>query len=316
LDRVHVHAQPPGIVGGERSGHAAAVNGAAFLLVIASLVHSVCAQMTVQITGTITANMNLSGSSQQSTFPVTAAGVVGAPGGVLVTTLGTTTSLNLSSFAYSFAFSASGVADLRLQYASNTPLAGVLRITGTPGAISAFVAVDVDADGQAELVLGTPQAATAVDVPVVLGPRAIAVDVDLSASVGSNQGSSANVTVQFLPQANLSTDGVGCGSILAASVRKPTATTAGRLWLHVDDAPVPASAIGAILIGSTPLPMGATCGQGLIDDALILVNPASGAVDLPAALSTALLGSVDLQYVGLKLPFQLSWSNRIELTLP
>ncbi len=302
--------------GNQSPAHAAAMNGVVRSLVLASLVHSVCAQMTVQITGTITANMNLSGSSQQTTSPVTAAGVAGAPGGILVTTLGTTTSLNLSSFAYSFAFSASGIADLRLHYAASTPLAGVLRITGTPGAIAAFVAVDVDADGQAELVLGSPQAATTVDVPVVLGPRPIVVDVDLSASVGSNQGSSANVTVQFLPQANLSTDGVGCGSILAASVRKPTATTAGRLWLHVDDAPTPASAIGAILIGSTPLPMGATCGQGLIDDALILVNPASGVVDLPAALSTALLGSVDLQYVGLKLPFQLAWSNRIELTLP
>jgi len=192
----------------------------------------------------------------------------------------------------------------------------VLRITGTPGAISAFVFVDVDADGQNELALGSPQAAAVVDVPVVLGPRAIAVDVDLSASVGSSQGSSANVTVQFLPQANLSTDGVGCSSILAASMRKPTATTAGRLWLHVDDTVAPASVIGAFLLGSTPLQMGATCGQGLVDDALILVNPAAGVVDLPAALSTALLGSVDLQYVGLKLPFQLAWSNRIELTLP
>jgi hypothetical protein len=292
------------------------MNGVAILLVLASLLHSVYAQMTVQITGSITATMNLSGGTQQTTVPVNAAGVFGPLGGVLVTTLGTTTSLNLSCFTFPLAFSASGAADVRLHYAAPTPLAGVLRVTGTPGAISAFVRVDAEGDNQTELVLSSPQTAAVVDVPVVLGPRAIAVDVNLSASVGSGQGSSANVTVQFLPQANLSTVGVGCGSILAASVRKPTATSAGRLWLHVDDSLVPASVIGAILIGSTPLPMGATCGQGLIDDALILVNPASGVVDLPAALSPALLGSVELQYVGLKLPSQLSWSNRVGLTLP
>lgn len=294
------------------------MNGAALLLVLASLVHSVCAQMTVQITGTLTAGQGVSGGTSTFPYPVTGPGFTGAPWGSLSATLGTTTSLSLSASKYAFATSASAVGDLRLLYAANAQLAGVLRFTGivAPGLGTASLSVDVDGDGQAELAMGSIAATSVVDVPVVLGPHAIAVDVDLSGSTNANGPTGASLNVQFLPQANLNTDGVVCGAGLTATLRKPTATTAGRLWLHAEDPPYPASVIGAFLIGSTPLAMGTTCGQGLVIDALILVNPASGGVDLPAALSTALLGTVELQYVGLQLSGQLRWSNRIEMTLP
>lgn len=294
------------------------MNRVALLLVFVFTVHSVCAQMTVQITGTITAGQGLSGGSSTFPYPVTGPGFAGAPWGSLSATLGTTTSLSLSASKYSFATSASAVADVRLLYAANAQLAGVLRITGTvaPGLGTASLSVDVDGDGQAELTMGSVSASTAVDVPVVLGPRAIAIDVDLSGSTNANGPTGASLNVQFLPQANLTTAGVVCGAGLTATLRKPTATTAGRLWLHAEDPPYPASVVGAFLIGSTPLTMGSTCGQGLVYDALVLVNPASGGVDLPAALSPALLGTVELQYVGLQWSGQLRWSNRIEMTLP
>lgn len=295
------------------------MNGVAFLLVLAALVPSVSAQMAVQISGSFTyTQFGMSpGSTVGATYPVTGGGTYGWPG-VLNASLGTTTSLVVTSQASGW-YSVSSVADLRLHYAANAPLAGVLRFTGTSGLASfqALVRVDVDGDSQFEVLLTTAQSSAVVDVPVVLGPRSIPVDVDIRVqSSVPGQALASSVTVQFLPNANLTTSGVACDSRLTASMRKPTVGTDGRLWLHVDDAPTPASVVGAVLVGSTALPMGATCGQGLIDDALVLVNPATGVVDLPVALSPALLGSVNLQYVGLQLPGQLRWSNRIELTLP
>lgn len=285
------------------------------VLVLASFVPAVCAQMSVQASGTLVANMVLNGYNQSYTVNVSGSG--NWPGyGALSTSLGQTTTLHASAFRYSFAFSADATVHVRLLYSANGPLAGRLRFLGTPGPTTSFVRVDVDGDGLRELSVANGQGPMVVEVPVVLGPRAIAVDVDMFASTGSSQSATSDLAVEFLPETNLVTDGLPCGPGLEATLLAPTATTAGRMFLHVADALVPTGDIAAILVGSTPLPMGATCGQGLLDDALVLVAPVPGGINVPVPLSTGLVGTVYLQYVALTLPSQLSWSNRIGLSLP
>lgn len=288
---------------------------------LAFLVNALCAQtVSVQATGTLFLSAVGSGQPVTQTQPVVnSTSLQNAGVGNIVLSTGVATSLSTTASSppwpgptmgwYSLAS-----ADVTLRYSATAPVAGVLRLTVNPACVMVGPPfIDVGDDGLYEVPpSGLP---SVVDVPVVLGPRPIVVRLyDQVVNFGSTCSSS--MSVQFLPQvANLDTSGVACGPSLAAALLRPS-TSNGRLWLHIDDAAVPASLAAAIVFGSTPVAMGPTCGPGLVGDGWVLVTPTPGGFDLPVPLSTGLLGSVQLQHVGLQLPFQLLWSNRVGLTLP
>jgi len=298
--------------------HDAAMNGVAFLLVLALLAQSVCAQLTVAATGTLSATLNPGSAIQQVTQqPVTGSTSWYVGHGSADLSLGPTTTLSIQAVRQPLTYAASAAADVRLLYGSPVPVAGLLRFTATTGPGASSVRVDVDDDGQLELSWSAfvgGQGPTA-DVPVVLGPAPLAIEVDVEAFTFAVANiASASLTVQFLPQANLSTSGVACGATIGASMRKSTISADGRVWLHFHEEPF-GSDFAAVLFGVTPLPMGISCGPGL-DESWFLVTPSPTGIHLPIVLSIGGLGSAYVQYVGLQLPDQLRWSNRIGLTLP
>ena len=289
------------------------MNGVAFLVVLAASAHSLCAQLTVTATGTLTAYRNQMGIVTQASQPVSGSTNLSVGYGTIDLSLGPTTTV--SAFANSGSGPAPAVAEARadvvLLHGSAAPMAGLLRFTRTSGPGIATVSVDVEGDGLFELPSWAPGP---IDVPVVLGPIPLAIEVDVQVVTLLSTTASASLTVQFLPQANLSTSGAGCGATISASMLKSTATADGRLWLHFHEQPF-GSDFAAVLFGVTPLPMGVTCGPGL-DEGWFFVTPSPTGVHLPIVLSTGGLGSAYVQYVGLQLPDQLRWSNRIGLTLP
>lgn len=288
---------------------------------LALFANALCAQtVSVQATGTLFLSAVGSGQPVTQTQPVVNSTTLQSAGvGNIVLSTGVTTTLSTTAASPPWPgptmgwYSLASV-DVTLRYSATAPVAGVLRLTVNPSCVMvAPPYVDVGDDGLYEV--PPSGAASVVDVPVVLGPRPIVVRVyDQVVNFGATCASS--MSVEFLPQpANLDTNGIACGPSLAAALLRPT-TTSGRLWLHVDDAVVPASLAAAIVFGSTPVPMGPSCGPGLVGDGWVLVTPTPGGFDLPVPLSTGLLGSVQLQHVGLQLPFSLLWSNRVGLTLP
>ncbi len=237
-------------------------------------------------------------------------------------TLGVTTTLTLSAQSPPWpgptvGWWSNAAADVLVTYAATVPVAGILRLSLLPAcSMGILPAVDVDDDGLFEI--APTGVATQVDVPAVLGPRPIVVRiVDSTVSFGAACVSTASI--QFLAQpANLATAGVACGSSLAATLLSPTPQP-GRLTLHVDDHPTtPAATFAALAFGATPLVTGPSCGPGLIADGWLFLTPTPAGFDLPIPLGAGLVGSVELQYVGLQLPLpsQLQWSNRVRLTLP
>ena len=234
--------------------------------------------------------------------------------------IGSTTTLSLSAQSPPWPGPTMGwwsqaSADVIVTCSTTVPTAGVLRLNLVPACImGAPPSIDVGDDGLYEIPpTGLP---TTVDVPVVLGPRPISIRiVDTVVNFGGAQCLST-ASIQFVPQpSNLVTTGVACGSSLAASVLAPS-LQAGRLTLHIDDLPTPTNVLAAIAFGAVPTPMGSSCNPGLIADGWLFVTPTAGGLDLPIPLGTGLTGAVELQHVGLQLPFQLQWSNRVRLTLP
>lgn len=204
------------------------------------------------------------------------------------------------------------VAILDVTYTSDVPVAGILRLSLTPACMMGMAPfLDVEADGLYEIApTGLP---TTVDVPVVLGPRGVVIHIE-DTTVNFGAACLSTASIEFLPQpTNLSTTGVACGPNFSASLLPP-ATSEGRMTLHLEGDSQ--SVIAAIVLGGTPLPMGLVCGQGLVDDALVLLTPVAAGFDVPVPLSTGLVGSIELQYVGAQSPVQLAWSNRLTLTLP
>jgi hypothetical protein len=86
--------------------------------------------------------------------------------------------------------------------------------------------------------------------------------------------------------------------------------------LHVDDLQMPANVLAAVVFGRTALPLGVTCGPGLVVDGSFLRVPTAGGFDFPIPLSAGLVGTLELQYVGLQLPLLLQYSNRVQISLP
>lgn len=274
----------------------------------------------VGASGTLTLSMSGSGPVQTVTQAVngTTTLLVGTVGIASLTT-GTATNLSLHAFSPPWPGPTVGwwsqaTGDVVVSYSASAPVAGVLRLDLAPACIMGMPPfIDVNDDGEREI--PPTGVATTVDVPVVLGPRPIRIRIfDSVVNFGATCISTASVT--FVPQpTNLVTAGTACGSSLAASMR-PAALQTGQLTLHVDDLPTSASIVAAIAFGGTPTPMGATCGPGLVADGWLILTPAGGGFDLPIPLSAGLVGTVELQYVALQLPFLLQWSNRVGLTLP
>ncbi len=276
--------------------------------------------LTVGATGTLMLSWKGSGPVQTLSQSVNNDTTLqnGQVGDVSIQT-GTTTTLSLSAQSPPWPGPTMGwwsqaAADVVVRYSAPVATAGVLRLNLVPACIMvAPPSIDVGDDGLYEIPpTGLP---TTVDVPVVLGPRPISIRiVDTVVNFGAQCLSTASIT--FLPQpTNLLTTGIACGSSLAASVLAPSLQP-GRLTLHVDDLPTPTNVLAAIAFGGVQTPMGSSCNPGLIADGWLFVTPTAGGFDLPIPLGAGLTGAVELQYVGLQLPFQLQWSNRVSLTLP
>jgi hypothetical protein len=294
----------------------------AVLAVLAVIAVAAPAQnVTVAATGTLSLSWQGSGPLQTSTQPVQGTTTLqNTQVGSVALTVGTTTTLTLTALSPpwpgpTMGWWSSATGDVRLRLTAGAPVAGVLRVGVVPACIAGSPPfVDVEDDGLLELVGAAGPAQT--DVPVVLGLRPVTVRL-YGSMVNFGATCAGSVSVEFVPQpANLATAGIACGPSLAATLLRPTAQP-GRLTLHVDDQPnAPSSTFAALAFGATALAMGPTCGAGLLADGWVFVTPTAGGFDLPIPLAPALVGAVELQHVGLQLPWQLQWSNRVRLSLP
>ena len=274
----------------------------------------------VDATGGLLLSWQGSGGIQTVSTPVQGATTLANPSvGVITLTTGATTRLTLQPYSPPWPGPVQGwwsqaSADVVVRYAASAPVAGVLRVVVTPACVMGTPpSVDVEDDGWFEAPpSGVP---TAIDVPVVLGPRSMPIRL-VNGSVNFGAACLSTIEITFVPQpTHLASAGVACGSSLAASLLPPS-TQPGRLTLHVDDLPVPVNVVAVLAFGATALPLGPTCALGLLADGSFLVSPTAGGLDIPIPLATGLVGAVELQYVGLQLPFLLEFSNRVRLTLP
>lgn len=274
----------------------------------------------VDASGTLMLAWQGSGAMQTQSAPVQGATTLTNAGvGTITLATGVTTTLTLAAASPPWPGPVQGwwsqaSADVVVRYSATAPVAGVLRFDVVPACIMGMPpSVDVGDDGLYEVApSGLP---STVDIPVVLGPRPIPIRLtDTVVNFGATCVST--MTVTFVPQpSQLASTGVPCGSSLAASLLPPS-TQPGRLTLHVDDLQMPANVLAAVVFGRTALPLGATCAPGLVVDGSFLRLPTAGGFDFPIPLSAGLVGTLELQYVGLQVPFLLEYSNRVRISLP
>lgn len=283
----------------------------AFVLGIVTLAAPVTGQ-TVMVTATGQLAFGASVLPTPLTMPVSGNTTFTSSYGTITVTTGTTTVLSLSAVGpppgiWGWA-SASG--NVLVQYSSSSPVAGVLRLHINPTCFPVPPYIDVEDDNVHEWVWTGPPGAT-VDVPVVLGTQPIPVRIVAHALTPTSCTWAASV--MFLPQpANLQTVLPLCGPDISASLRKPN-TSAGRLRLRIGNMN---GLLGVFFVGSVPTGPGSVCGPASNVDASLLVTPSPLGVTLDLPLSPSLIGTNRLQYVELTLPFQLWWSNAVQLTLP
>lgn len=286
-----------------------------------SLLASLSAQsLQVDATGALMLTWQGSGAVQTVSTPVQGSTTLSNSGvGLITLSTGTTTTLTLQPYPPPWPGPVQGwwsqaSADVVLRYSASSAAAGVLRISAVPSCMMGMPpSVDVEDDGFYELPpSGLP---STVDIPVVLGPRPVPIRIQ-GTSVNFGASCLSTIEVSFVPQpSKLVTNGVACGSSLAASLLPPS-TQPGRFTLHVDDLQMPANVLAAVVFGRTALPLGVTCAPGLVVDGSFLRVPTAGGFDFPIPLSAGLVGTLELQYVGLQLPLLLQYSNRVQISLP
>ena len=282
-------------------------------LLLAVLALPVSAQVvTMTASGTLSTSSSLSptvtsaavnGSAVFSTGFGTATLTVGAPTTLVLTAIGPPS----PSTGWAMA-----MCDLVLEVSSTVPVAGVLRFTlpaNCPSPAPDFV--DVEDDGVLELFqyggTGTP-----FDVPVVLGSGPVVVRFG-ACSFSPLFNCTRNVSIDFVPQpTNLQSLLPPCGPDASASLRAPT-TSPGLLRVRLGNMN---GLAGAFFVGTVPTGPSTVCGPSSNADVSILIAPDPAGVTIDVPLLPALIGVYHLQYVELTLPFQLWWSNAVQLTLP
>ena len=269
-------------------------------------------------TGTLSIGWQGSGPAQSVSQPVggVSASVQVATVGSAALAVGATTTLTITAESPPWPGPTQGWwsdagADVLVTYTASAPVAGVLRLQIAPTCVVFPPMIDVEDDGIVEA--SFVPAGAWVDVPVVLGLRPVPVRLRAQVVNFGATNCSYAPSISFLPQpAQLTTAAVPCGVTASASLSPPTAV-AGALVLHVDDA---ASVAAALVFGATPIQPGPSCGPALLVDGALFATPTAGGYDVAIPLVPALMGSVEMQCVGLLLPVQLQWSNRVSLTLP
>jgi hypothetical protein len=197
--------------------------------------------------------------------------------------------------------------DVVLEFASPTPVAGVLVLDVQPVCIMGPSYVDVGLDGQWEAIGGvTPHAS----VPVVLSAEPLPVRLHAEAVNFGGATCRFVASVEFVPQPqSLGSLSPACGPVMTAALTGDPGA-ARTLSLR----PAAAGVLGALLVGAPfwPQPMCLLL-PGAEVLALYVPTPA-GAIALPVAVS--LQGALSLQYAELDAQGQILLGNAIGLLLP